>query len=1219
MPLSVGIDIGSKTIKAAVLREDKCAGYGLDPIFSAYRSHNGRPRATLASLFEELGERFGVEPMTLSLTGSGATGLAQASGMPFTQEVVAAHRSVKTLYPDADAFIELGGEDAKLVYLSEPVEHRMNTSCAGGTGSFIEDVASMLGVSLTELDELAAVGKPCFAIAARCAVFAQRDLKPLLAAGSNRADIVASAYQAVVNQTLGTLACGRMPHGKVLFLGGPMEHLPALVECFRASLDLDDKHGIKPPNAQLMSALGAALNARGKDEGSSIAQIAERLLQGEAEAVGSLPLLEPLASIEDNAESIEGMLEKVDLEDASLPLYLGFDAGSTTVKMAAIDAAGRLVASSYDLDPGNPSRASKNMLKAFRARLVEAGIDPDAGIDSIMACGYGERMLTDAINATDTIAETAAHLRGALAVFPQASFVLDIGGQDMKALWVKDGALVSTAVNETCSSGCGAFMSSAAKTLQMELEELDCAALEAKAPVDLGARCTVFMRSRVRHAQEMGAAPEDIAAGAAYSVANNALRRLIGPKRAGTLGDFIVVQGGAFASDAVRLAFERELGQRTHRSPLGPLMGAIGAAFSALDAAKGQTTRKDGQQRRGKSAAPNVAAYQQELLDAYRGSTGTGRRARIHVGLIASMNDYEALPFWHTLLARLGFSVVVPHDCAEAISQTEVSSTLVSDMVCLPAQQSHLHALQLAKAGATVIFCPSSAESGMCPVTREYQQVLPYALEQAIRIPIHVPQLGRFSPRAMNKVLADPEELRECLEELLEDSDRLGHDELASAVDAAYAEYHAFVERIEKAADEALAWVHTDPNRHGIVLSGRSYHTSPELLNGIDVILSEQGFAVLPPLGVNKQASRARRPFIDHTIDRRRTWVAAKHMLGFAALAVVDPQLDVVCLQSFGCGIDAVSILDVQHLLEEHGKPFTLIKLDSKADPAHTKIRIRALADSIASRRNTELAAAQKLGAQCAQTRGSNPSNDEALENAVLGIKLAPPADVFQASWSFKGVTDDDVARAQRSIPSDICGTAALLAAHAINESKAHPQTRIQLPAPCEGCITQAAQHLVTLSGSDNLVEWVSDWPSDDFVAHQPAAMRGAPRMGLCGNPLMLFDPKANQDIAAYIRSQGAEPVYPQLDSWYSDCGHYMPQLESLYTQGIRHVLLLQSFLCLKTHVHVRGAMKELREAFPDMSFTVIDIDPQASSLNVRNRVLLALEELKHNVEHKPH
>lgn len=1220
MTLSAGIDIGSKTIKAVVIsKDDGASSSAFETVFTTYAPHNGRIRSSLEKLLADLEGSFGTDPMSLSLTGSGATGLAQANGVPFTQEVVAAHRSIKALYPKADAFIELGGEDAKLVFLHDPVEHRMNTSCAGGTGSFIEDTASMFGVSLAEFDCLAAAGTPRFDIAARCAVFAQRDLKPLLASGEDRADIAASAYQAVVNQTLGTLAAGRALEGTVLFLGGPMEHLPTLVDRFKASLSLDDEHGIKPANAQLMSALGSALAVAGSDKKSTMAEYASRLLKKGIEAQGGLALLQPLAvnGVNGINEHTEGQLETVELSDAELPLFMGFDAGSTTVKMAVIDSAGKLVTSSYDAEPGDPATAARFMLDAFEEQCASAGIDPKASVAKTVACGYGEQMLIDVIGADDVMAETAAHLRGALAVFPEASFVLDIGGQDMKALWVKDGSLASTAVNETCSSGCGAFMSSAAKTLGMTLAELDDAALASSHPVDLGARCTVFMRSRIRHAQEMGACPEDIAAGASYSVANNALRRLIGPKRMNTLGDFIVVQGGAFASDAVASAFEKELGHPVHRSPLSPLMGAIGAAFSALDDCLAGNGGDKLSENATDGEAPNVAAFQQQLLDNYKGRIGSGERSRVCVGLVASMNDYEALPFWHTLLAKLGFSVVVPHDCTETISQTQVSSTLVSDMVCLPAQQAHLHALQLARAGATVIFCPSSAESGMCPVTREYQQVLPRALAHAIHVPIHVPQLGRFSPRAMNKVLADPEELRDCIEELLPEGDVLGHEELVDAVTAAYAEFHSFIARIEDASDKALEWIHADKRRHGIVLSGRSYHTSPELLNGIDGVLSEQGFAVLAPLGINKHASKARRPFIDHTLDRRRTWVAAKHMLGFAALAVVDPQLDVVCLQSFGCGIDAVSLLDVQHLLEEHGKPFTLIKLDSKADAAHTRIRVRALADSIASRKRTDNAAAQGKNAEGTNTKEKWTEDGKKLEDAVLSIKIAPEVDTFQASLSFKGITPEDVECAQRIIPSDICGTAALLSAHAVNESRRHPNTRIQLPAPCEGCITQAAQHLVTLNDLDNLVEWVSDWPSDDFIERQPAMPHAAPKIGLCGNPLILFDAETNQHIADYIRSQGAAPTYPALDTWYSDCGHYAPQLESLYMQGIRHVLMLQSFLCLKTHVHVRGAMDELREKFPQMRFTVIDIDPQASSLNVRNRVLLALEELKHDESSK--
>lgn len=1184
MELKLGIDIGSKTIKTVVLGEDD------NVIFSSYGFHYGRVRKALDELLTRLAPVCSGHEVSCALTGSGATGIAQESGILFVQEVLAAHRCVAALYPKADAFIELGGEDAKLVYMREPVEHRMNTSCAGGTGSFIEDVARLFDVSMQELDCMAACGVPRFSIASRCAVFATRDLKPLLAAGEDHADVAASAYQAVVDQTLGTLACGRPVEGTVLFLGGPMEHLPALVERFKASLRLDDAHAIKPQSAQLVSAHGAALSAKAP-AGMPFDELAVILRTASHSVGGDIATLPALMTMGPGGTLPEGDLPRVSIEEATPPFYAGFDAGSTTMKMAVIDAKGRLVFSAYEANPGDAAKAARIMVSEFGGLCEQHGIDASANTARSIACGYGEQMLAEAVGAHAAIPETAAHLRGALAVFPQVSFVLDIGGQDMKALWVKDGQLAASAVNETCSSGCGAFMSNAAQTLGMSLEELDHAALGAEHPVDLGARCTVFMRSCVRHAQEQGCKAEDIAAGAAYSVANNALRRLIGSKRINTLGDFIVVQGGAFASDAVLRAFGHELGQPVHRSPLGPLMGAVGAAFAAREQSQGDTAPGCREQ------APNVVAYQQELLAGYKSMAGSGPRGGIKMGLIAAMNDYEALPFWHACLSRLGFSVAMPSACNEEVSRTELAETLVSDMVCLPAQLMHKQALQLYHAGATCILCPGSSDGGMCAVTREYPQVLPDALAGVIDIPVFTPLLSSFTPRRIMRYMEDSRilmrELNSVLCTLSEGADEevplITTPELEEAIAVGRREFERFTGAVDQATNEALAWVHEKPSRHGVILSGRSYHTAPDLLNGLDKVLNDAGFAVFAPLGLTRQAREARGRFIPTGPDRSRAWVPAKRLLGYAALAVMDKQLEVVNLQSFGCGLDAVSLVDVQRLLEENGRLFTLIKLDSKADAAHTRIRVRALADAVF---NKESNAAQQ-------------------ENTYkLGADMAPAAPAGQDVLPFQGLAKEDGVYAQRCIPNDVCGTAALLSAYAVRQAHNNPDKRIVLPAPCEECIVDAAQHFVTLDGLPNNIEWVSDWPQCDHLQTLPQLLNNAPRIGLCGNPLLLFDPVANQDLPAFILEHGVQPVYPAMDTWYADGCHYLSQLDSLQQQGVEHVLMLQNFLCLKTHVYVRGSMAELRRRYPGMCFTVIDIDPQASALNVRNRVLLALESL---------
>lgn len=1278
--LSAGIDLGSKSIKCVLLD-----GEG-ELLWSSYGPHRGRVREAASHLAAQLAERAGGCPVRVALTGSGAVGLARSAGLPFVQELAAARRGVQALGLEADAFVELGGEDAKLVYLEPPAEQRMNTSCASGTGSFLEDVAALMGVGMTELDALAARGQARYRIASRCAVFATRDLKPLLASGAPRADVAASVYRAVVEQTLATLACGRLVRGRVLFLGGPFAHLPALVECFAANLQLGKACALVPSHALLMPAWGAALRAAasagplGADElaqrlGSQVAQVPD----AGAEEAG-LPVLRLEDALADGGAE---QLGRVALADAKPPLYLGFDAGSTTVKLAAVDADGNLCHWAYEPEPADALACARGMLSALENEWARCRPAHDAAplpVGRMLACGYGEAMLVDQLGAQGVLAETAAHLAGALALYPQASFVLDIGGQDMKAMWVKDGRLGRTVVNETCSSGCGAFMSSAALSLGLSLPELDAAALGAQHPVDLGARCTVFMRSRVRAAQEQGADVADIAAGAAHAVARNALRRLIGPKRLGSLGENVVVQGGAFASDAVLAAFACELGRPVLRSELASVTGAIGAACTARLQALGHAGQSACEQ------APNVVAFQQRLLAGYQGFDGSGPRGRQRIGFVPSLNCYEALPFWHTLLRELGFSVLLPQDGAEDVPASLVSSTLPSDTVCLPAQITHRMCLQLAASGADCLLVPRSERAFHCAVSSEYALVLPDALEPVLGgLPVFTPDVLAFAPKRLMSKPEASQALFAFLWELAPAEQALRQDEYEAALDAAWAEQQAFLARVEQAGREALAWVHARPERHGVIVCGRSYHTAPQLLGGVDELLAEQGFAVIAPIAVDAQARQARTPLVDKALNQsiEAVWRAAKHFLGYAALAVQDPQLELLCLQSFGCGMDAVSLADVERLLEEHGKPFTLIKLDSRSDAAHTRIRLRALADSVRAR---ELSAVQGTGFDGATLLGGavRPQGLEQAESAARrsglrhgehphldanplpGVKGGDAAEVgespergagglqepalFDSYLPFEGLEEADVDYAASKLPADMCGTASLLAAYAIRRAQRHPALQIELPDCCELCLTNAVQHLMLMEGLVNPVRWSADPRCLPYMSarrlrgacpqeqggglSQGASARdadpgraldcderalqvlrpggeGEKLVGVAGNPLLLFDALANQGLVEAAAEHGAALCFPEPGSWFSDPEHYLPQLQSLYCQGARQVLWLQSFCCLKAHVHVRGQLTQLRRRFPGMEISVIDIDPQASSLNARNRLLLALESLR--------
>ena len=587
----IGIDVGSKTLKVAVIDERGAL------VCSRYLRHHSNVRKVLADALHELAWTNGDISGSVAVTGSAGIDIARSLGVPFVQEVVATTHAVQTLIPDASAFIELGGEDAKVVYLDKPIEQRMNGSCAGGTGAFIDAIAHMLGVRTQEMSRLALGSQRTYPIASRCAVFAQSDVRPLLNAGASKADIAASAFEAVVQQTLGGLACGRPLRGTVVFLGGPLEYLPALVMAFRRALGLDATTGIKPPDAHLMTVRGAALLAdRAAAEGRAPHTMS---LSGLEEQVRTAPMpdddlerLPPLLAGEGARERFaaahdEQPWPRVRLFDYEGPLYLGIDAGSTALKLVALTKDGKLAYHDWRPVSGDVLGTARDLLQGLYAEL-SAGYrshEPSTWIAHATVTGYGEDLLKAALGIDSGVVETTAHLTAAHTLYPDLSFLLDIGGQDIKALWVREGQITEAVLNEACSSGCGAFVASAARSLGMGLEEFSHQALLAKRPVDLGIRCTVFMTSRARHAQKVGAAPAEIAAGVAYSVVKNALYRIIGADKAEKLGGRVVVQGGTFASDAVLRAFELVADVHACRPADAQLMGALGCALVALQRA----------------------------------------------------------------------------------------------------------------------------------------------------------------------------------------------------------------------------------------------------------------------------------------------------------------------------------------------------------------------------------------------------------------------------------------------------------------------------------------------------------------------------------------------------------------------------------------------------------------------------------------------------------
>lgn len=581
MGLRIGIDAGSKTVKLAFVDE---AG---ELVFSSYRRHRSDIRTTLKGVFEDAIWRMGDCDGAFAVTGSAGIGLAEALDLPFVQEVVATTRAVRRVHPDADAVIELGGEDAKVMYLTGVPEQRMNATCAGGTGGFIDTIAYMMGVRAGDMSDLGMSAKHIYPIASRCAVFAQTDIRPLLNAGARKADIAGSALEAVVRQTLGGLACGRPLRGTVVFLGGPLEHIPDLVRRFRSALGLTRETGIKPENAHLYAAVGAALSV-GDEHAPQMFSLSGLLAALDAaEFPDDSPRLPAFFADESERSAFlertrRAVAPRTRLFDCVGSLYVGIDAGSTAVKIAVIDEQGRLAYGDYQVTGGDVLKATASILKRFYQALPRAyGGKPLCTIAHAAVTGYGENLLKEALSVDSGVVETVAHATAALHVCPDASFLLDIGGQDMKALWLEDGRIADATLNEACSSGCGAFVSGTAHALKLSLDDFAEAAMRSESPLDLGTKCTVFMNSKVKHAQKSGVSLDDIAAGVAYSVARNALVRVLGGRQALPRHGTIVVQGGAFMSDAVLRAFELVAGAKVTRPDKAHMMGALGAALVA--------------------------------------------------------------------------------------------------------------------------------------------------------------------------------------------------------------------------------------------------------------------------------------------------------------------------------------------------------------------------------------------------------------------------------------------------------------------------------------------------------------------------------------------------------------------------------------------------------------------------------------------------------------
>ena len=998
--LRLGIDVGSTTVKLAVIDDNDHL------VYANYERHHTDVRATAKELFARAQRVIGDTPMRVSITGSGGMLLAKWLDLEFVQEVIASKRAVETLIPQTDCAIELGGEDAKIIYFDNGIEQRMNGTCAGGTGAFIDQMASLLHTDASGLNELAKGATQIHPIASRCGVFAKSDVQPLLNEGAAPADVAASIFQAVANQTVSGLACGHPIRGYVAFLGGPLQYLSELRHRFYVTLNLDEEHIIVPENAHLFVATGAAL-AGESDKYITFAE-AIRLLEDLKDTQGSeVARLDPLFSTEEDYQEFKArhdqqVVPKGDLTSYHGRVFIGIDAGSTTMKAAVVGEDGELLYTWYGNNNGDILGTARTITDDIYDKMPA-----DCTIGHVTTTGYGEQILIEALRADSGEIETVAHLRGAKAFIPDVEFILDIGGQDMKCLQVKDGVIEHIMLNEACSSGCGSFIESFAVSMNMSVQEFAEAAVHATAPVDLGSRCTVFMNSRVKQAQKEGATIGDVAAGLSYSVIKNALFKVIKLRDFDEIGKYCVVQGGTFMSDATLRAFELLTGRDVIRPDVAGCMGAYGAALLARDRAgktgtSGLLSREKidnlqvkhtnvhcgrcsnnclltindfgeghrfitgnrcekgaGAGKRSKNDAPNLFEYKNKLLFD-RPVLSEEEATRGTVGIPRALNMYENYPFWHAFFTKLGFRVVLSDQTNGKTYEAGIES-MPSESVCYPAKLSHGHIMNLIAKDPDFIWMPcirwerkedeGATNHYNCPIVMSYPQALELNVDE-LGEGTKVEFLDPFIPYDKKSELK--RRLYELISEQREKDAAEGRGrvrgahitraEIDEAVNAAWQADVDFHNAMHRKGDEALRWIE-EHDAHGIVLAGRPYHNDPEINHAIPELVHSFGFAVLT------EDSVAHKMLPERPIRVVDQWMFHSRLYRAARFVATRNDLDLIQLFSFGCGLDALTTDEVQEILEASGKIYTMLKVDQVSNLGAARIRIRSLMAALKEQR----------------------------------------------------------------------------------------------------------------------------------------------------------------------------------------------------------------------------------------------------------------------------
>ena len=998
---TLGIDIGSTTVKVALL-DDEC-----NLLFSDYQRHYAEIQETCARLIGEAYDSLGDLEVSPAITGSGGLTLAKHLGVPFVQEVIAVSTCLKKRCPTTDVAIELGGEDAKIIYFEKGnIEQRMNGICAGGTGSFIDQMADLLRTDAAGLNVYARSHHSIYPIAARCGVFAKTDIQPLINEGATREDLAASIFQAVVNQTISGLACGKPIRGHVAFLGGPLHFLDQLRERFIDTLKLDEEHSIVPDNSHLFAAQGAAMEsenaarseARTNDvpyvpgmEKTTLHDLVTKLESG-IKMEFEVSRLDPLFKDQEEYEEFRERQDRYKVEKGILAsyrgkAYLGIDAGSMTTKTALISEDGKLLYSTYGSNQSNPLQTSIDAIKEIYAHMPH-------GVEIAGACstGYGEALIKSALMLDEGEVETISHYYAAKFFDPDVDCILDIGGQDMKCIRIKDGAVDDVMLNEACSSGCGSFIENFAKTLNYSVQDFAKTALFADHPIDLGTRCTVFMNSNVKQAQKEGATVADISAGLAYSVIKNALYKVIKVSDASELGKNIVVQGGTFYNDAVLRSFERIAECEVIRPDIAGIMGAFGAALIAKERKNenrgskmlsieeinnftyttsmarchgctnncrltinkfsggrrfisGNRCEKGLGLKKNKDNLPNIYDYKYQRIFGYEPLKDAPRG---RIGIPRVLNMFENYPFWFTFFTKLGYEVVLSPTSSRKIYELGIES-IPSESECYPAKLAHGHIKWLLDQGVRNIFYPcvpyereefeGEVNHYNCPIVTSYAE----------NIKNNVEDLKDPSINFMNPFLAFTDE-KILTERLVSIFSSIPKKEVRSAARAGWAELRATRRDIQKKGEETIQYLEKT-GRHGIVLCGRPYHIDPEINHGIPELINSYGMAVLSEDSVSHLAK------IERPIRVNDQWMYHTRLYAAANFVKKKNNLDLIQLNSFGCGLDAVTTDEVQEIMSQSGKIYTCLKIDEVNNLGAARIRVRSLLAAIKVRKmqNTDI------------------------------------------------------------------------------------------------------------------------------------------------------------------------------------------------------------------------------------------------------------------------